>query len=162
MRSNTPGTPRRLTRKQLSYLRAKLMERRRALLSHLEIGLQNGLKANGHGTSDDLLDKALVDAERETSFQIAEMESTAVGQINDAIDRINRGAYGVCEVCGAPIPPARLRALPSATLCIECKSQLEREESRTHNRGYGKIPDPKDSLLDPEAIYGTIRGRKVS
>jgi DnaK suppressor protein len=38
------------------------------------------------------------------------------------------GTFGVCESCGGPISPARLRARPVTTLCIECKREAEREE----------------------------------
>ncbi len=41
-------------------------------------------------------------------------------QVNLAISRLDQGAYGVCEHCGAAITPARLHAMPAATRCIQC------------------------------------------
>lgn len=41
-------------------------------------------------------------------------------EVRRAIDRIEQGTYGVCEHCGHPISEGRLRAMPSAALCIEC------------------------------------------
>jgi DnaK suppressor protein len=50
--------------------------------------------------------------------------------INRALDKFKAGTYGICDNCGNPIEPARLEALPEATLCLNCKSKLAKE-----NRG---------------------------
>ncbi len=163
MRNTTDFTTRRarLTSKQLSYVRAKLLEKRRELLAKLERGT-HPLRADvPHDLGDDVLDLALRDGEREASFQIAEIESNAVERINEAIDRIERGSYGTCEMCGHAIPAARLRALPSATLCVKCKSELERDSSSQATM-HSQIEDTPDASFDPERVYGTVRGRKVS
>jgi DnaK suppressor protein len=49
-------------------------------------------------------------------------------QVHEALRRQAEGKYGICEGCGRPIPRERLRARPSATLCVDC--QREREEGR--------------------------------
>jgi RNA polymerase-binding transcription factor DksA len=41
-------------------------------------------------------------------------------QVDQAIRRIERGTYGVCDKCGRPIDPERLKVLPEATLCVPC------------------------------------------
>ena len=46
-----------------------------------------------------------------------------IEQIRHAIDRIDRGEYGECEVCGETINPERLRAVPFTKMCIKCASQ---------------------------------------
>jgi DnaK suppressor protein len=58
--------------------------------------------------------------------QLIEAESRELNAINDAIDRIKRGVYGDCEACGKPIPLTRLRAIPYATDCIDCRRKAER------------------------------------
>ncbi len=45
-------------------------------------------------------------------------------KVEDALERLHQGMYGICECCGCPIPKERLSALPSATLCVSC-SQLQ-------------------------------------
>ena len=40
--------------------------------------------------------------------------------LNEAEKKIREGTYGRCEVCGRPIPPARLAAMPEATECVQC------------------------------------------
>lgn len=46
-------------------------------------------------------------------------------QINDALDKINKGRYGICVMCEKEIPPARLKALPYAESCVQCRETLE-------------------------------------
>ena len=59
------------------------------------------------------------------SLALLENESTALREIDLAIERMDEGTYGACEDCGNPIGKARLRALPQATLCRTCKSLEE-------------------------------------
>lgn len=46
-------------------------------------------------------------------------------QLEDALDRLDEGDYGVCESCGRPIDPQRLDVLPDTTLCIQCARDAE-------------------------------------
>ena len=46
--------------------------------------------------------------------------------IQDALARLKRGEYGYCQRCGEDISPARLEAMPHATLCVKCQAQIER------------------------------------
>lgn len=43
-----------------------------------------------------------------------------IEQINSALERMDRGAYGICSDCGEPIPAGRLEALPYAANCVDC------------------------------------------
>jgi RNA polymerase-binding transcription factor DksA len=45
--------------------------------------------------------------------------------LDDALQQVRQGSYGLCKHCGDPIDPARLEVLPEATLCVECKIHLE-------------------------------------
>jgi RNA polymerase-binding protein DksA len=64
--------------------------------------------------------------EREKAFQLASAEGRILLEINEALRRIARREYGVCESCGNPILRARLEAMPTARLCLSCKEQEER------------------------------------
>jgi len=55
------------------------------------------------------------------------VESRELARIENALERMRDGQYGVCEACGISIPLARLNALPYATLCIKCQRESERE-----------------------------------
>lgn len=50
--------------------------------------------------------------------------------IRTALSRIDEGTYGTCDGCEKPIAPARLKALPHATLCIACAEAKEKEAGR--------------------------------
>ncbi|HXV70045.1 MAG TPA: TraR/DksA C4-type zinc finger protein [Acidimicrobiia bacterium] len=47
-----------------------------------------------------------------------------LNKVNRALDKIADGTYGLCEVCGNPIPVERLDVLPYSTLCVEDASRL--------------------------------------
>jgi DnaK suppressor protein len=46
-------------------------------------------------------------------------------QVTDALERFEQGTYGICERCGEDIDPARLEALPYATLCLQCQKRAK-------------------------------------
>lgn len=74
----------------------------------------------------DVIDAAYDTAQDEISSQLAEVESRELASIENALERIKAGVYGLCEVCNCKIPMARLNALPYATMCISCQHNLER------------------------------------
>jgi RNA polymerase-binding transcription factor DksA len=63
----------------------------------------------------------------EEDVRLARMESAGdeICEIEEALGRIRDGAYGICEGCRAPVPVARLRAIPYTRLCIPCKETEE-------------------------------------
>ena len=53
-------------------------------------------------------------------------------EVEHALKKYEAGTYGICDLCGRPIEPARLEALPQANLCLECKArQAKNARSRT-------------------------------
>ncbi len=60
--------------------------------------------------------------ERERDLTLSAQASAAVEEIDRAIAKIEDGTYGVCEQCYGTIPKERLKALPFASLCVQCKS----------------------------------------
>jgi len=67
--------------------------------------------------------------EREKDLLLASTEGRAVLQIREAMQRIEDGTYGVCEICGKPIGEKRLEMIPYAPLCARCQMKTEREQS---------------------------------
>ncbi len=63
--------------------------------------------------------------EQEFTLTLMESEGGTLQLIESALERIEDGVYGQCEECGARIPKSRLNALPFATMCVKCASQLE-------------------------------------
>ncbi|MBA3432175.1 MAG: TraR/DksA C4-type zinc finger protein [Actinobacteria bacterium] len=75
---------------------------------------------------DDFADAGTATFDRERDLSIRNNIRDLMDQIDRAAARIDAGTYGVCENCGRPIEPARLKALPHASLCLACKRRDER------------------------------------
>jgi RNA polymerase-binding protein DksA len=78
------------------------------------------------GAGDDQADAGSKTFEREQELSIAANRLDLLNQIRRAIERVDARSYGICESCGRPIPKARLKAFPMATLDVECKQREER------------------------------------
>jgi len=84
--------------------------------------------------SPDPSDRASFEEGRDYLIRIRSRESRLIRKINEALERIEDGSYGVCETCGEEIGIGRLQARPVATHCIECKTRMEAEE-KTYGTG---------------------------
>ena len=67
-----------------------------------------------------------LDLIQKLSSQLAEVESRELRHVEQALERMRDGGYGLCERCSLKIPVARLNALPYATSCIDCQRENER------------------------------------
>jgi RNA polymerase-binding protein DksA len=63
--------------------------------------------------------------EKEKDIALNENIDGLLAQIDEALQKIDAGTYGVCDRCGKQIPAARLDALPYATLCVDCQGRFE-------------------------------------
>ncbi len=106
-------------------LRQILVKRRDALRKALA-GDLSSLQELRQQSAGDVVDAALDSAQDEINSQLVEVESRELSRIENALERIRTGHYGVCESCNQKIGMARLSALPYATLCIECQREFER------------------------------------
>ena len=61
--------------------------------------------------------------EREKNMLLAMREGDYLDYVEEALQRIEEGSYGVCRVCNGEISQARLEAVPTATQCIDCKAK---------------------------------------
>lgn len=76
----------------------------------------------------DPTDRASLESDRNFELRIRDRERKLISKIREALDRIEAGEFGECEECGESIGEARLKARPVTTLCIECKTEQERQE----------------------------------
>ena len=76
----------------------------------------------------DAEEQSVDDFVKDMDFALVQMKAETLGQIDEAIRRLEAGTYGECAECGTEIPAARLKALPFALLCRDCQEQ---EETRT-------------------------------
>jgi RNA polymerase-binding protein DksA len=92
-------------------------------IAHLQAGLEYEVD-----TSEDEADPDIF--EREKTMALIQALERKLESIEYAIQSASRGTYGICEICGERIDPARLEAVPHTTLCIKCKTNLEKRNRR--------------------------------
>ena len=73
-------------------------------------------------------DRAIAETELTFSIRMKERKGGLVLKIEEAIERIENGTYGICEECEEEISEERLKARPVTTLCIDCKRKQEEHE----------------------------------
>lgn len=110
----------------LKKMREKLLEMRAALLRSVQSDLHEGreqTKDEGMDTYDIASDAR----DREISLILNDRDRDKALAIDDALARIDDGAYGMCESCESDIAEARLEALPFTRLCVSCQGEREKE-----------------------------------
>ncbi|MDZ7859068.1 MAG: TraR/DksA family transcriptional regulator [Candidatus Krumholzibacteriota bacterium] len=75
--------------------------------------------------SNHLADQGTDGMEKEKLYSYASQKDSYLRALNEAMERLERGIYGKCDICGDLIPKRRLNVVPSARLCITCKSDQE-------------------------------------
>jgi len=92
----------------------------------------------------------LFDAEHNAALK--EREEFTVREIDDALQRIKDGTYGICEICGKHLESKRLEALPYARNCIEC------EISEEHENELDKISKSSHRPMEEDVLEKVMRG----
>ena len=140
-KSATQGVQR-VSEKDTKFFEERLLAERVRILKDMGHIENTVLKVNQRDSSGDLsgysfhMADAGTDAmEREKAFMFASSEGRMLIEVDDALRRLYRGEYGICEICGNPIARARLEAMPYVRLCVPCKEQEEKA-----NRAKGTLP----------------------
>lgn len=120
---------RRLSKKEQGEIKSFLQEKRERLLAGMrrELAMQ---KERAESKAADEVDKATDAYDEDLSFEIATANDQELRDIQVALEKIENGTYGECEVCGCVISPSRLKILPSATTCVACRGQEEQARRR--------------------------------
>ena len=71
----------------------------------------------------DFVDQASDDNEVHVNLRLLQIDAKLLRAIEAAIDRIEKGTYGICTICEQEIGRARLKAVPWTSVCIECKEK---------------------------------------
>jgi len=87
----------------------------------------------------DEVEEIQVSRDREISFATRSLLVERAQKLAAALERLADGAYGLCDECGEPIAPARLKAVPEVTTCVRCQDRIERQLRR---------PEPVGALFD--------------
>ncbi|MQA95920.1 MAG: TraR/DksA family transcriptional regulator [Streptosporangiales bacterium] len=98
----------------------------RAEIDAAESEIASRLDDSVGGAGDDMADAGAKTYQREHDLALTYNARDLLAQTERALERMDSGTYGTCEVCGEPIGKARLQAYPRATLCVQDKQREER------------------------------------
>lgn len=131
----TEKKPARMSKKDLDYFKALLTEKRRQLVTAQTDTNDNetfqGQKDQGGeiaGYATHMADAASDYTSLETNFDLAARDGKYLVYLEEALQRIEDGTFGVCKICKQLIPKARLEAVPTATKCVDCKEETKKKE----------------------------------
>ena len=124
--------------------------------------------------SQDAADTATDEFDHDLALAFLAQHQDALEEVGAALDRIADGTYGVCEESGAPIPGARLRAVPWTRYTRDVAERLEREGRVPHPRlpgatslqgappgGLAQAGDPDDEYAQAQAL-GQLKRRTAA
>ena len=111
--------------KKIQEIKKKLISQKVALLAEAGEALN---ELPGQTAFPDLGDQATAEIDRNFMLKLRGRERKLLKKIEDAIERIDKGVFGICDRCGEEINIKRLEARPVTTMCIDCKTQEEEEE----------------------------------
>lgn len=117
-----------VTQREIDFFRRLLERRMQDLLSEADKTVEG---MDQEENFPDPTDRASLEADRNSILRIRDRERKLMVKIQEALRRLDRGEYGICEDCGEEIGIDRLKARPVTTLCIDCKSTQEVEERKS-------------------------------
>ena len=104
-----------------------LLQQKAALLSEAEVALN---ELPGQSAFPDMGDQASAETDTNFMLRLRGREQRLLKKIEEALDRIDKNTFGICDDCGLEIDVKRLEARPVTTMCIECKMHQEEDEKR--------------------------------
>jgi DnaK suppressor protein len=116
------------------YMNTEQVEHFRNILASWRQQLMEEVERTVHHMQDDASnfpdpnDRATQEEEFALELRARDRERKLIKKINEALNRLDSGDYGFCEMCGVEIGVRRLEARPTATLCIDCKTLDEIRE----------------------------------
>jgi DnaK suppressor protein len=114
-----------MDKKKLNYFKERLLEERAKLLGVVGRNEDHGREADTEATQDPA-DKASNSYTKELLFSQSTNDRQILTLIDEALERIEDGEYGVCVISGKEIPLKRLEAVPWAKYTIEIQEQIEK------------------------------------
>jgi len=112
----------------IEHFKHELIAKERELQSNLA-ALEDEARASGEPEVRDSTDDATSSQAASEALDESTLLSQTLEQVRDALDRIKNGTYGKCTVCGRPIEPARLEAVPWTPYCLEHQAKHDRVAS---------------------------------
>jgi DnaK suppressor protein len=110
---------------QLELYRELLLRKRGELVGGTAAKPLQWTMENNSGRQGDMADQASGNNEVHIQLKLKQTDAKILQAIEEALQRIEHGTYGVCRDCGGGIAPARLEAIPWTRVCITCKAKQQ-------------------------------------
>ncbi len=120
-----------INKKDYKYFESLLLSERKKVLQNLKNIDTSNLAEQNSGTGEDISDYAETGTDAfdiQIALSIASGESQLLQEIEDALERLKKNTFGICEMCKEPIARKRLEAIPHARYCIQCQSEYEKQQ----------------------------------
>ena len=116
-----------LKKRDINRFKKLLEEKRGELLARYSNAKQEGRQAVSDG-GEDYVDDAVTAYTREFILSLSDLDRRTLALVEEALQRIRDGEYGICLMSGDDIPIKRLEAVPWARYTARCQEMVEREE----------------------------------
>lgn len=126
-----------MEKKDLKTFKELLIKKKAEVAKSIEHIANDQLKTSQRDAAGDLsayslhmADMATDNYEREFALNLANNEQKVIHRIDEAIEKVDAGTFGLCEVCGKKIAKVRLKAVPYAELCVPCQEDQEKKKGK--------------------------------
>ena len=117
--------PEKLDKKTVESFRKILLKERERIIGDVR-QMDESSKEMGTDGIQDIGDEAATIYNKQILLTLNENERMRLRELDEALDRIESGTYGICEECGEPVGLKRLEVRPVAKYCVPCLTKLEK------------------------------------
>jgi len=114
-----------MDKKTLARFKKILLKEREQIVGEVK-QIDESSKEMGQDGIQDIGDEAANIYNKQVLLSLNENERMRLQEVDEALDRIGNGTYGICEECGGQISPKRIEVRPVAKYCVPCLTQLEK------------------------------------
>lgn len=122
-----------MNNERLTHFKTLLNKRLEELLSEAGKAVSGMSNDSVEENFPDPTDRAALETDRNFLLRVKDRERKLITKVKEALERIEDGGYGICEICSEEISEERLEARPVTTYCIECKKEAEADEKKRRN-----------------------------
>jgi len=117
--------PDKLDKKTIAKFKKLLLKQREEIVGEVKQMVESS-KEMGQDGIQDIGDEAANIYNKQVLLSLNENERVRLQEVDESLDRIENGTYGICEECGGPISLKRLEVRPVAKYCVPCLTRLEK------------------------------------
>ncbi len=116
-----------LDKKTIGKFKKILLKEREQIVGEVKQIVESSKEMGQDGTQD-IGDEAANIYNKQVLLSLNENERMRLQEVDESLDHIGNGTYGICEECGGPISLKRLEVRPVAKYCVPCLTKLEKEK----------------------------------